>query len=72
MKKRKEIHPLLILLFCLIVVAVSSGLLALAEKNFKTKQIVSAEELPELSNNIKQNQLRDWLNDGYLTDATLF
>lgn len=65
----KNMNPALLLLICLIiVVGVSKGLVKTGEKWGKN-DIALAMELPPLTGEVNQNQLTEWLHDGYLALA---
>jgi len=56
------------ILICFILVAGTAKLLAITRDNFEENQVVKAETLAPLPTNIKQNQIRYLIEDGYLTE----
>lgn len=73
MKKTKSenLITLLYLAFCFILVIGTAQLFAYFKDNFEETQKVSAETLPPLPSEIKQNQIRYLIEEGYLNDQTV-
>jgi len=72
MKNLKEkLNPLLYIIACFILVIGTAKTLAVIRDNFEINQKVSAETLDPLPTEIKQNQIRYLIEDGYLSASPL-
>ena len=64
----KKLSSLFYLLVCFLLVIGTAKLFALLKNNFETSQRVKAEILPPLPDELKQNQIRYLIEEGYLTE----
>lgn len=65
-KEKKEINIVLILALCLLIVGGASSGLNFLINNFEQNIAANAESLPTLPSEIKQNQISEIINFGYL------
>ncbi|MFA6304507.1 MAG: hypothetical protein WCV73_01595 [Patescibacteria group bacterium] len=65
-KSAPQNNVALTLLICLLIVAGTSKGLVLAGEHWRGNQLVLAEELSPLPDQVNQHQLTEMLNDGYL------
>lgn len=72
MKNKKELNVILALTISLIIIVASAELMLWAKKSFEENHVVSAEELAALPSEIKQNQIRYLIYDGYLDDSSFY
>ena len=66
--KNKKTHIFLYLVICFLIVIGAAELMTLASQSFEQSHRVEAETLPELPQEIKQNQTTNLLEDGYLME----
>jgi len=67
-KSKKDFNTALVLVICLLIVAGTAKGLVLAKDHFRLGQTASAESLPELPDNIKNNQVSYITQEGYLDE----
>jgi hypothetical protein len=67
---KEKINTVLYIIVCFILVIGTAKLLVFARDNFEKDLKVRAETLTTLPLEIKQNQLRYLIEDGYLTATT--
>lgn len=67
-ENRKQSSALLYIVVCLILVIGTAKLLAWARDSFEENNRVLAENLPPLPAEIKQNQIRYLIEEGYLKE----
>lgn len=68
----KQFNALLYLLICFLLVIGTAKILALLRSNLEINQKVKAEILPPLPNELKQNQIRYLIEEGYLSEIQEF
>lgn len=68
---KEKLNPLLYLTVCFVLVIGASELLVYLRDNFEENQKVSAETIDNLPAEIKQNQIRYLIEDGYLSATEL-
>lgn len=64
----KKLSSLFYLLVCFLLVIGTAKLFALFKDNFEINHRVKAEILPPLPDELKQNQIRYLIEEGYLTE----
>ena len=71
-ENKKEMNVFFLLALCLTMVGGVAYGLNFLKNNFEQSNIVVAENLPALPSQIKQNQIREIINNGYLEDGSFY